>query len=1029
MRTTVVPMSGPPAIPDHTLLRPIGRGAYGEVWLAQNVMGNFRAVKVIWRRRFDSDRPFEREFAGIRRFEPISRSTGGLVHVLHVGRNDAEGYFYYVMELADATNARAATQNEDPKDNSTSSSSSEAQPLMVEAYKPRTLRSELARQGKLSTEDCIRVGLDVVGGLAQLHAHGLIHRDIKPGNIIFVHGRAKLADLGLVSVPGEGRTFVGTEGYIAPEGPGTPAADLYALGVVLFEASTGFPPERLPDAPNEWFARSASDAALEFHEVILRACEGRRERRYQNANGLQADLALLQSGQSIRHMRALERRYALLRGVGVMAGIMLVCAVIVVLLANYRARVASESRARETVLRQQAQKSLSLARAAESEARNQLNAALYEEARALVLSKELGHRTRALEAIRRVSGATNIAELRRVAFAALQLADLRLDHEVTLPQNLTLSQLDPRFERIALGNGASAISIHSLPGLEVLQTLPATSTNPVFEARWSHDGRFLAVKRQLDGSGKRSNLEVWRLDPSAQLLRIETNVAYHSFSLNPCRAALVTGHIDGKVQFFDLETNAPERKCEFGQAIHAVEYSPDGKRFGVCYSTGTDWQIAICEVATGALLNHFECPNAIEQIAWHPHGKSLSTAGFDTVDWNREVHLLSLENGTTGFLGRHKVKTVMVGFSPDGGYLMSGGWDKQLFCWDLRSHQRVFTFAGSGNLQWWRADTSQFAMILPSLQLKVFNFDRPACLELSGNVGEGLRPGTFSPDGRWFAAPDAKNIWLWELGHNSEPVAMPVQGPVQLFFSPDSSIVFAVGGPIEAAHLQAWKVEFCSQNAGSPQLTPLQVKVPYGLSHAALAADNLILTSAEGVRSVNLTNLAAGIGDLKRIPSGNGIVSPDGQWLAVNYSYSSRVTVYRLPDVQRVAQLETRNLVGDVCFSPAGDELAVINRSGVELWDTQTWHLKRLEPEHPVANSYLLYASDGKGFWKVTNFRDAALHDRQTFKKILPLPANVLPIALGRDGRMAVSVDDQRVQIWDLASLRAELRESGLDWE
>src|SRR5688572_1187419 len=92
----------PPTIPDHTLRRPIGRGSYGEVWLARNVMGAPRAVKIIWRRQFDSDRPYEREFAGIQRYEPVSRTADGLVHVLHVGRNDTEGYFYYVMELADA---------------------------------------------------------------------------------------------------------------------------------------------------------------------------------------------------------------------------------------------------------------------------------------------------------------------------------------------------------------------------------------------------------------------------------------------------------------------------------------------------------------------------------------------------------------------------------------------------------------------------------------------------------------------------------------------------------------------------------------------------------------------------------------------------------------------------------------------------------------------------------------------------------------------------------------------------------------
>src|SRR5439155_12039883 len=85
----------------------IGRGAYGEVWLARNVMGTLRAVKLIWRRQFESQRPYEREFAGIQGYEPVSRSSGGLVHVLHVGRNEPEGYFYYVMELADDAGQRS----------------------------------------------------------------------------------------------------------------------------------------------------------------------------------------------------------------------------------------------------------------------------------------------------------------------------------------------------------------------------------------------------------------------------------------------------------------------------------------------------------------------------------------------------------------------------------------------------------------------------------------------------------------------------------------------------------------------------------------------------------------------------------------------------------------------------------------------------------------------------------------------------------------------------------------------------------
>ena len=92
----------PPRVADHELIRCVGAGSYGEVWLARSVTGQWRAVKVVARDRFTSERPYEREFCGVVQFEPISRAHSGLVQVLHVGRDDAVGAFYYVMELADS---------------------------------------------------------------------------------------------------------------------------------------------------------------------------------------------------------------------------------------------------------------------------------------------------------------------------------------------------------------------------------------------------------------------------------------------------------------------------------------------------------------------------------------------------------------------------------------------------------------------------------------------------------------------------------------------------------------------------------------------------------------------------------------------------------------------------------------------------------------------------------------------------------------------------------------------------------------
>src|SRR4051794_30068735 len=205
-----------PIIPDHELLRVIGRGAYGEIWLARTVTGALRAVKIVYRSTFESERAFLREFEGMSAFEPISRGHAGFIDILHVGRTNE--YLYYSMELADDHLA--------------------GREIDVVNYEPRTLKSDLGRQKRLSADESIRLGISLTEALDALHSRGLAHRDIKPSNIIFTEGVPKLADIGLVAASGQ-LSFVGTEGYVPPEGPGTPQADVYSLGKLLYETCTG----------------------------------------------------------------------------------------------------------------------------------------------------------------------------------------------------------------------------------------------------------------------------------------------------------------------------------------------------------------------------------------------------------------------------------------------------------------------------------------------------------------------------------------------------------------------------------------------------------------------------------------------------------------------------------------------------------------------------------------------------------------------------------------------------------------------
>ena len=290
----------PPRVPDHELLKRIGRGAYGEVWLALSVTGAFRAVKIVHRQTFDHDRPFEREFEGILRFEPISRRHESQVDILHVGRGD--DCFYYVMELADDQVTGGQIHPED--------------------YTPRTLKSEVLFRTRLPFEECVRIGLSLATALENLHGNGLVHRDVKPSNIIFVNGVPKLADIGLVAGVEATRSYVGTEGFAAPEGSGSPQADLYSLGKVLYEISTGKDRQEFPELPTQLRELPDREGLMELNAVIARACRHNPEDRYATATAMRADLEVLQSGKSLARLHRVEKQLRWVRRASVLVTVL-----------------------------------------------------------------------------------------------------------------------------------------------------------------------------------------------------------------------------------------------------------------------------------------------------------------------------------------------------------------------------------------------------------------------------------------------------------------------------------------------------------------------------------------------------------------------------------------------------------------------------------------------------------------------------------------------------------------------------------
>jgi eukaryotic-like serine/threonine-protein kinase len=201
----------------YVLEAPIGRGGMGEVWRATDtVLGRQVAVKTI-------DLTTLRDESGAARFEREARATAGLSHpnVVTVHDTGVEGdTAYIVMELLPGP----------------------------------SLADELA-SGPLPVDEVVEVGRQVASALDAAHARGLVHRDIKPGNIAYAaDGRVRVLDFGITQLSDPAgsqaltatHTVMGTAEYLAPEqalgGRVDGRADLYALGCVLYALLAGRPP-------------------------------------------------------------------------------------------------------------------------------------------------------------------------------------------------------------------------------------------------------------------------------------------------------------------------------------------------------------------------------------------------------------------------------------------------------------------------------------------------------------------------------------------------------------------------------------------------------------------------------------------------------------------------------------------------------------------------------------------------------------------------------------------------------------------
>lgn len=208
--------------------------------------------------------------------------------------------------------------------------------LVMEYMAGRMLSEVLSREGPLPVSRACRVTRHVLAGLAHAHDRGVVHRDLKPGNIMLVEGadgeqRAKIMDFGTAqlisseaSSPGKVGTDVGTPWYMAPEQaagqPTDPRTDLYSLGVILFEMLTGQRPFTAEDPmrvlqmhlsspiPSARALKPEMGLSPEIEAVIVRAMQKQPADRFASATEFDTALAAVPELQPRRPSGPLPRQ-------------------------------------------------------------------------------------------------------------------------------------------------------------------------------------------------------------------------------------------------------------------------------------------------------------------------------------------------------------------------------------------------------------------------------------------------------------------------------------------------------------------------------------------------------------------------------------------------------------------------------------------------------------------------------------------------------------------------------------------------
>lgn len=1015
--TTQVPiplelMSRGTKLGGYEVLGVLGRGGMGVVYSAHQKSLNRRvALKMVRSPQHASETDlarFQQEAAAAARLDHPN-----IVPVYEIG--ESNGMCFYTMKLVERARSLA----------------NELQAGPMPLRKAAVLMSKIARAAHYA------------------HQRGVIHRDIKPGNILIdPEGEPTLADFGLAKLLETDAKLtmsdrvIGTPQYMSPEQVSatkneiTTATDVYSLGAVLYEVITGRPPfqaasihellrmvaERDPTPPRNLNPTLDRD----LQTICLKCLEKDPRRRYSSANALAEDLEnwlqLLPISARPATMAGRLSKWARRRpGVAALVTSLALVGVVAVLSIFFALHKARENEKQAEENRQ----------IMEVQLRSSVNGFI-SKASALRYKDKPGRRWEGLAAVQEGLAVTQklplelrqslLPSLQNEAIACLSLPDMRAAERWDLKagQQPFLGEISPDFSTFAQRDAAGHIIVTSLPSNDLKFELPGETTSASRVLRFSRDGGMLAVGYG-EGGADNGGVNVWAIKSKRMLFRAE-DVSANAFDFTPDGTHVIIGN-SAAIRVIAIPDGKVVATWKVVAEPHTIRCSPDGQFVAVSHVHGG---VVVHSLREPHQERVFAKCDFARAIAWHPHRFRLAIPSNDGTIyiWNVDEDPSSSHSWQA-----HNAAIPSVVWHPNGRHLVSESEDGFVTLWDSRTAKNEISMpARPLHLLHISPDGRKLGPFIQGSQAQFMEVDDGSVVRYGeGHPGSFINSASWTKDGTTLATAGEDGVRFWN--RDGELIGrIDLRGCRSIVWTSDALVLSGASGLLRWPVIRQASDNHLRLILGARQ----KLDAREGWQWASISRDDrwMAATLASKVFLFDLTTKAPPREFAAQDNAAFVSISADGNWMATGTWQGQGVRVWSLPD-GRSASLPVAGSA-NVGFNLDGRLLVTGNSAEYTFWKIGSW-----ERVHSVPTSLgdfygaMAFSPRGTAIAVESERNRALIIHAPTFREMTSpdfdrqRPLNFSP----PQGTLLVTADArQHLVIWQLAMLRRQLKDLDLDW-